>query len=479
MSKLFKMSDEEISRILNLHESAKQKELSGKKVHNLLKEDMEPIAGMESVPLGKVEAVQQALVNLGYNLGNTGLNGDGVDGKFGEKTKSAVKKFQTSKGLNDDGIVGDNTAGALGVQPLYTKAASGSSSSSSSTSTGGTSGSSPFATKAEGDAFRKWMNDNYPSVAKKLDLDRTGSHTNPTIKIAFNTVFEKQYGTTWGQYYLAKRGKLQGNASQSSQTQETNPVASTDPKNRCIAISKEECDKISSTKETGIGSGSETRCSAYMVKCLSQYDSELFGGNAWDAFNNVKGGGTVKYNLFTSGEVNWTKIWSDLAKNKVSKDTCEKHAKTDNADAKVGSVVPSIVTNNIPSSPKFDINSLRLGDIVGLYHKNSSNKGMAFCQRALKRGLDNNGNVSDKDPFTFNSHVGFVGAIKNGVPIVIHNVSGNHIATPATQMLSKNSNDMIAWVVSDNSIASAIESGDSPEKKGYEFSLPKFNFGLS
>ena len=155
MSKLFKMSDEEISRILNLHESAKQKELSGKKVHNLLKEDMEPIAGMESVPLGKVEAVQQALVNLGYNLGTTGSNGDGVDGVFGEKTKSAVKKFQTSKGLNDDGIVGDNTAGALGVQPLYTKAASGSSSSSSSTSTGGTSGSSPFATKADGNAFRK------------------------------------------------------------------------------------------------------------------------------------------------------------------------------------------------------------------------------------------------------------------------------------------------------------------------------------
>ena len=480
MSKLFKMSDEEISRILNLHESAKQKELSGKKANNLLIEDMEPVAGMENVPLGKVEAVQQALVNLGYNLGNTGPNGDGVDGVFGEKTRSAVKKFQTSKDLYSDGIVGDNTAGALGVQPLYAKTASKSSSSSSSSkSTSETSGSSPFATKADGNAFRRWMHKTFPQEAKNYDLDIEGDHTNSTIKKVFNARPKGWDYTTFGQYYVRKGGKLQGNETQSSQSQQTKPVSSTDPKNRCIAISKEECDKISSTKETEIGSGSETRCSAYMVKCLSQYDSDLFGGNAWDAFNNVKGGGTVKYNLFTSGEVNWTKIWSDLAKNKVSKDTCEKHAKTDNADAKVGSLVPSIVTNNIPSSPKFDINSLRLGDIVGLYHKNSSNKGMAFCQRALKRGLDNNGNVSDKDPFTFNSHVGFVGAIKNGVPIVIHNVSGNHIATPATQMLSKNSNDMIAWVVSDNSIASSIESGDSPEKKGYEFSLPKFNFGLS
>lgn len=478
MSKLFKMSDEEISRILNLHESAKQKERSGKNTNNLLKEDMEPIAGMESVPLGKVEAVQQALVNLGYNLGDTGSNGDGVDGVYGEKTKSAVKKFQTSKDLYSDGIVGDKTAGALGVQPLYTKTASKSSSSSSSVATGGTTGSSPFATKADGNAFRKWMHKTFPQEAKNLDLDIEGSHTNDTIKKVFNSKPKGWTNTTFGQYYVRKGGKLQGNETQSSQSQQTKPVASTDPQNRCIAISKEECDKISSTKETRIGTGSETRCSAYMVKCLSQYDSELFGGNAWDAFNNVKGGGTVKYNLFTSGEVNWTKIWSDLAKNKVSKDTCEKHAKTDDADGIVNSVVPSIVTNNIPSSPKFDINSLRLGDIVGLYHKNSSNKGMAFCQRALRRGLDNNGNVSDKDPFTFNSHVGFVGAIKNGVPIVIHNVGGNHIATPATQMLSKNSNDMIAWVVSDNSIASAIEGEDSTEKKGFGFSLPKFNFGL-
>ena len=187
---------------------------------------------------------------------------------------------------------------------------------------------------------------------------------------------------------------------------------------------------------------------------------------------------SVKYNLFTSGEVNWTKIWSDLAKNKVTKTTCEKHAKTDDADGKVNSAVPSIVTNSIPQSPRFNISSLKLGDIVGLYHKNSSNKGMAFCQRALKRGLDNNGNVADKDPFTFNSHVGFVGAIKNGVPIVIHNVHGKHMATPATQMLSKNSEDMIAWVVSDNSIASTIDggAGANPDKKDFRFSLPKFDF---
>jgi hypothetical protein len=237
----------------------------------------------------------------------------------------------------------------------------------------------------------------------------------------------------------------------------TKPIVKKESRERCIALSKGECAKISSTKEVLIGSGSETRCSAYMVKCLSQYDSELYGGNAWDVFNNVKNGGSVKYNAFTSGEINWNNIWSQLVKNKVSKSVCTKHASIDDADKQVKSAVPSIVTNSVPSSPKINLSSLRLGDIVGLYHKNSANKGMAFCQRALKRGLDNNGNVSDKDPFTFNSHVGFVGAIKNGIPVIIHNVHGSHMATPATQMMNKNSEDMIVWVVSDNDVSSSIQ----------------------
>ena len=360
-------------------------------------------------------AIQQKLKSLGYDLGAYGPNKDGIDGNYGNRTLSAIKSFQTKNGIKSTGWVGTVTAPLLGVSPM-----------------------------------------------KGVSFVGKTSSSKTTQQPKTNTATTAKTSTT----------------SKKPTTASKKPTTSTDPKNRSIAISKEEFNKISSTKNTQISSGSETRCSAYMVKCLSQYDSELFGGNAWDAFNNVKGGGSVKYNLFTSGEVNWTKIWSDLAKNKVSKTICQQHASKDDADGSVKSAVPSIVTNSIPQSPRFNISSLRLGDIVGLYHKNSSNKGMAFCQRALKRGLDNNGNVTDKDPFTFNSHVGFVGAIKNGVPIVIHNVHGKHMATPATQMLSKNSEDMIAWVVSDNSIAATIDggAGANPDKKEFGFSLPKFDF---
>lgn len=55
-----------------------------------------------------VKAVQNKLIELGY------LN-DKADGIYGSKTTEAVKKFQAAKGLAVDGIVGEKTAGALGL----------------------------------------------------------------------------------------------------------------------------------------------------------------------------------------------------------------------------------------------------------------------------------------------------------------------------------------------------------------------------
>ena len=46
--------------------------------------------------------VQKALVRAGYDPGPT-------DGRFGKKTKKAIKAFQRKNGLFADGIVGDKT----------------------------------------------------------------------------------------------------------------------------------------------------------------------------------------------------------------------------------------------------------------------------------------------------------------------------------------------------------------------------------
>ena len=55
-----------------------------------------------------VKELQQALVNAGYDVGKSG-----VDGIYGSATESAVRKYQQANGLTVDGIAGKNTLGAL------------------------------------------------------------------------------------------------------------------------------------------------------------------------------------------------------------------------------------------------------------------------------------------------------------------------------------------------------------------------------
>lgn len=67
----------------------------------------------------EVKAVQKKLKQWGYYDGE-------VDGIFGSGTKKAVIKFQQKNGLTADGIVGEKTAAALGLQ-LSQSSGSGSS----------------------------------------------------------------------------------------------------------------------------------------------------------------------------------------------------------------------------------------------------------------------------------------------------------------------------------------------------------------
>jgi hypothetical protein len=82
-------------------------------VRRVLKEDMEVEPDMVDIPVDKVRMVQQALVNAGYNIGPTG-----VDGKFGKNTRAAVIQYQKKNGIKQTGNVGPITGGKLGVQPL-------------------------------------------------------------------------------------------------------------------------------------------------------------------------------------------------------------------------------------------------------------------------------------------------------------------------------------------------------------------------
>ena len=58
-----------------------------------------------------VRKIQQALIDLGFNL-----NKFGADGIFGNETKSAVIQFQASNGLAEDGIIGSITMAKLDTE---------------------------------------------------------------------------------------------------------------------------------------------------------------------------------------------------------------------------------------------------------------------------------------------------------------------------------------------------------------------------
>tara|TARA_Y100000591_G_scaffold312289_1_gene316621 strand:- start:6157 stop:7608 length:1452 start_codon:yes stop_codon:yes gene_type:complete len=87
------------------------------------------IAGSDNIRA--VKALQEALVALGYDLGEGGMYNDGVDGEFGPKTEDAVIQFQLDRGFNStnvDGIVGEGTYRELiralqGEKPIIRKSA--------------------------------------------------------------------------------------------------------------------------------------------------------------------------------------------------------------------------------------------------------------------------------------------------------------------------------------------------------------------
>lgn len=65
--------------------------------------------------------IQQTLVDLGYDIGASGNEKNGVDGDYGNKTKNAVQQLQKDLGNSSiDGIFGNTTANAL-LQALGTK----------------------------------------------------------------------------------------------------------------------------------------------------------------------------------------------------------------------------------------------------------------------------------------------------------------------------------------------------------------------
>jgi Putative peptidoglycan binding domain len=376
----------------------------------------------------RMKEIQTALKKLKYNLGTTGPNRDGVDGKYGQLTYNAIVDFQRKNGIKKTGWVGVVTAPKLGVEPMVS-----------------------------GTRFVGKKQKPETDITKK-DPQRQENINNVYCSVKGGLIKQpssKFHNTKWSDWVLTYK------PTEKELAIAKNSCGKIDKSKKypCVGLSPEACKKISSTSRVTMGDAGTDQCAQFVSNNLKKLDPSYVTGNAWQGYSYVSAKGKGKYNIFKTG-VDWNSIWSKLRENKITKSDCEKFANQANSDLftikSKSRAILDIAKSSVPQQSGVNLSELKPGDVVGLWHKNTDNSGRAFCERLINDlKLDDKGNFK-KIPFSYNTHVGFVTTVKDGVPIIAHNVHGTYYTDPATKMLSKGDKDMIAWVASHNGVENAI-----------------------
>lgn len=94
--------------------------------------------------------------------------------------------------------------------------------------------------------------------------------------------------------------------------------------------------------------------------------------------------------------------------------------------------------------------NLKVDDVVGIYYPPSGHHEEAFYEAGKpyfisdgKSGLKKGGDISKGKGFGINTHLGIVGAIKNGIPLIFHNISGDVYSDPYNKLRG---GGKIAWI---------------------------------
>lgn len=195
--------------------------------------------------------------------------------------------------------------------------------------------------------------------------------------------------------------------------------------------------KISPTKQVaGVIQPGQYQCAKFV--------SDLTGkraGNAWSGWD--EGSGNKKWSAYSSVSqdiVNKIKtLLEKIAKQGGVKGDPEKGT-TNNAEAR--QIALAIARKSPNTKPE-------LGDKVGLFNLGSGYHETALWEMADQQGLRDDLEINDfstSDIGPFNTHVGVVGAVKDGVPIIYHNVHGTVHMDPWNKIYHDN---IIVWVKSD------------------------------
>jgi hypothetical protein len=249
------------------------------------------------------------------------------------------------------------------------------------------------------------VNDNFPKEAKEMDLDVSGSHTNTYIMKAWDK---------FGESYGILKGK---------NLDQIIPMF-----NPNLVVSSDIADKFSNIDFNDLSTQDSTHnvCVAGSKNC-AQFVNDLrddltYVGNAWNAYTNSRLGETV-YSAFKGLD------------NKTKQEVIDLWLKIDKRGGGVekgpdNQTVRKIVDRIVPQAG--EIKDLKVNDTVGLFYPASSHHEEAFYEGGTPWfTVDSNGNkvagntIKRGDGWGMNTHIGTVAAIKDGVPLIFHNVTGD------------------------------------------------------
>ena len=201
--------------------------------------------------------------------------------------------------------------------------------------------------------------------------------------------------------------------------------------------------KLKTNSSVPIFDGGQPECAQFVNDFLENIS---YVGDAWSA-KDVSGLGNLVYSAFDN-------LSNDI-RDKVIR--LWKKIDAEGGGVKSGPYVGEV--NNLVSKivRPYSGSNLKLGDVVGIYYPPSKYHEYAFYRAGEPYFTTKSFDITKKVPFEkvpgktitggkgwgMNTHVGVVGAIKNGVPLIFHNIHGQVYADPPSKL---HDGGKIAWV---------------------------------
>jgi hypothetical protein len=267
---------------------------------------------------------------------------------------------------------------------------------------------------------------------KKFNLDLEGSHTNDTIKNVFNSKPKGYTTTTYGMYYERTKGQTQPDKAQQTKTDSLSSNIDTGFQNKFKLAA------LSDKDSTFVCKAGQTECGQF----VNDFSKKLsYVGNAWLAHDLDKVGNRVKSSYTSLSPDQVEKIFNIFKQ--IEKQGGPKERKS-------GGQVEIIKTLQQELIKPVSASDLKVDDVVGIYYPGSAHHEEAFHQSGKpyfvsdgKGGWKKGSTIQKGKGFGMNTHVGIVGGIKNGVPLIFHNVSGDVYSDPFNNIFG---GGKIVWI---------------------------------